>query len=133
MTELAWQSWSYSLGFVAASLAPAFTTGLYFVFTGSPDLFLPILVAGSIVAGLHAGLLAAPIFLVLETRWRPRVWNILPASFLIGAGPTTLLASSSSPASALLMTSLICGGLGLSGGLAFWLVVNRPWRRGSCR
>jgi hypothetical protein len=133
MTDSDSEPQHYSWGFVAASAAPALMTGLYLAATGSSDLFLPILVAGFIVAGLHAGLLAAPIFLLLETRWRPRLCNILPASFLIGALPATLLASSSSPASALLMTSLICGGLGLSGGLAFWLVVNRPWRRGSCR
>lgn len=133
MSDLTFEARHTPLGFVAAAVAPALMTGLYFAFTGSPGLFLPILVAGFIVAGLHVGLLAAPLFLLLETRWRPQVWNILPASFLIGAGPATLLASSSSPAADLLMTSLICGGLGLSGGVAFWLVVNRPWRRGSCR
>jgi hypothetical protein len=117
-------------GMLAAVLAPALLLGAITAIGESSDLFAPMFVGGLIVAGIHVGVLAMPIFAMLATRWEPRLWSTLLASFAIGAGPASLLFL---PWGGDLELSLVFGGFGLSGGLAFWLVVNRPWRRGSCR
>lgn len=128
-------TWRHPAGMLAAALAPALVTGCYVALTGSPGLFLLFFVAAFIVAGLHVGLLAMPIFAILSRIWRPRLWNVAPAAFLIGSIPFLMFAVRGVGTWAewvfALETAAIAGALGLSGGLAFWLVLNLPGSGGA--
>lgn len=133
MTDRAISPERYPLGFVAAILAPGAIACLIGTLEGSLEMALFAFYAAFIVAGIHVGIIALPVFALLR-RWSPPSWwLVLPASFLVGATPVPLLAAPSSPWREWLWICLAAGGFGLSGGIAFWLVVNRPWRRGSCR
>jgi hypothetical protein len=133
MTDSAINPERYPLGFVAAMLAPSAIVFLIGAAYESLGLGLSAFFVAFVVAGIHVGIVALPVFALLHRRWPPVWWLVLPASFLVGAGPISLLEASSSAWPDWLLPSLIGGGFGLSGGLAFWLVVNRPWRRGSYR
>jgi hypothetical protein len=124
----------YPLGFVAAMLAPAAIACL--IGAAAEESLAVALFAffvALVLAGIHVGIIAIPVFALLHRWWPPAWWLVLPASFLVGAAPVSLLAWPTSPWREWLEVGLAFGGFGLSGGVAFWLVVNRPWRRGSCK
>lgn len=130
---------------LAAALAPALVMGAYGGVTGPPALFSLFFVFAFVIAGLHVGLVALPLFAILSRRWRPRLWNILPAAFLVGSIPYLLLClagpiTDEEMADGKLLVvhgvrtwdgwlfqlqaASVLGALGLSGGLAFWLVIR---------
>ena len=139
------------LAMLAAALAPALVMGVYGAVITSPGLFLPFFVFAFILAGLHVGLVALPLFAILSRRWRPRLWSISLAAFLVGSIPFLLL-SLAGPGSDeemlngkmlvvhgvrtwdgwlfQLQAASFLGALGLSGGLAFWLVIQARGDRG---
>jgi hypothetical protein len=119
--------WSCA-AFLAAPLAPASIGALMF---GSPVWAIPIF----IVALLHVLFFAMPLYVLMARHWRPTFANVLAMSFLVGALPVVALMSLSYelPWYELVQAGGAGGLFGLSGGLLFWLVLSRAWRRGSCR
>ena len=93
---------------LAAALAGLVVDGV------DPILFL----AALMVAGLHVGLFAMPLFnILLLLGLRPNLPAVLLAAFLIGILPLWLVTGS---------PSLLAGAFGMSGGYAFWRVIDVP-------
>ncbi|HVQ08665.1 MAG TPA: hypothetical protein VMS43_09545 [Allosphingosinicella sp.] len=111
----------HGFAFLAAAVVPALLTALYFLAWGGPLLFLIAFLAALFVTFLHVGLLAAPLYLLLDHFGPPGRGIVLLASILIGALPLPLLLGASDPLGA----APLLGMLGLSGGIAF--VVVREW------
>jgi hypothetical protein len=106
------------LAFLAAAVAPALLTALWFLAWGGPLLFLIAFLAALFVTFLHVGLLAAPLYILLDHFGPPGRGLVIVASILIGALPLPLLLGAADPLGAAPML----GVLGLSGGIAFVVV-----------
>ena len=81
----------------AAALAPAAVAAALAIATGGPGLAPIVFVAAFMVAAVHIVFLALPFFFLVISRWLLTLVRVLLASFLIGAGPVTLLASIEGP------------------------------------
>ena len=99
-------------GFIAAACAPALLAG-GFGLIGGPFAILFFVLALAI-AGMHVGLLAAPLYGLLCLWREPGPGIVLPASVLIGGLPLPVLFGWP-----FLPTSCAGGAFGLIGGFAF--------------
>jgi hypothetical protein len=120
-----------ALGFALAALAPAAATGLIFIglggglagpggFGGTLFLGAVAFVAALFIAGLHIGLLAVPLHMLLSRRGTPGPGAVLASATLIGALPIPLLFQGGGWA------FMIFGVAGLIGGIAFLMATWRP-------
>ncbi len=120
-----------ALGCVMAAFAPAAATGLVTIgLAGSLSnplgfgsvLFLGVVgfVGALFIAGLHIGLLAVPLHMLLSRRGPPGPVAILVSATLIGALPVPLLFQGGG------WWFMIFGAAGLVGGMAFLAASWRP-------
>ena len=112
-----------ALGFAIAALAPAAVTGLITIGLAG-GLSSPVgFVAALFIAGLHIGLLAVPLHMLLSRRGPPGPVTVLASAALIGALPVPLLFQAGG------WSFMIFGAAGLIGGVAFLAASWQP--RGS--
>jgi len=115
--------------FLAGALASALAAALLAALNGPATMAGPVFLAAFLVATIHVLILAMPLYALVASRWPPTAWRVLPSAFLIGAGPIVLILTFTGGAwegggLVAAMTILIFGGIGLFGGLAFWLVIS---------
>jgi hypothetical protein len=108
--------WRHLGGMGAAAVAAALAAAVIgLVLDGANAAVFP---AALMIAGLHAGLLAMPLFnILLFLGLRPRLPIVLIAAFLIGILPLWLITG---------IPPLWAGAYGLCGGYAFWRVIDVP-------
>jgi hypothetical protein len=121
------------LGFLAAAAAPAIAAT---VLSGTTDAFIPVFVA----AAAHVALIALPLYLMLDLRYRATLPRVIGAAIMVGALPIPLAVfppfllggfGGVDVVRSAATAALVLGGFGAVGGLAFWLVIGAPWRRGA--
>jgi uncharacterized membrane protein len=107
------------LPFLAAATGAAITASVWF------ELELTILVfpVALIIAAVHIAFLGAPIYLWLQSRYRPTLGAVLLAGTLIGALPISLALAPTAVWREAVVIAAMCGSCGFVGGLAFWLVL----------
>jgi hypothetical protein len=121
----------HALGFVAAAHVPAVATGLAFMtgvdgsvhngFGSALGAGALAFVAALVIAGVHVGFVAVPLYALFSRRGPPGPGLVLAAATLIGALPMSLLFYGNAK------SVMIFGLAGLVGGVAF-LAVGRPGR-----
>jgi hypothetical protein len=93
----------------------------------SPDLLLPTLVVGFVLAFLHTGLLGLPLYLLLSLKWRLRWWSAVLGGAVVGAAPFALLTSAallSDHTGEMLRAVGWVAAYGALGGLVFFAVLQ---------
>jgi hypothetical protein len=107
------------LPFLAAATGAAITASIW------SELKLTVLVfpIALIIAAAHIAFLAVPIYLWLQSRYRPTVGAVLLAGTLIGALPITLALAPTAAWPEMVAVAAMCGSCGFMGGLAFWLIL----------
>ena len=108
--------WRHLGGMGAAAVAAALAAAVGgLVLDGANPAVFP---AALMIAGLHVGLFAMPLFnILLFLGLRPNLPAILIVAFLIGMLPLWLITG---------IPSLWAGAFGLCGGYAFWRVIDVP-------
>jgi len=112
----------------SAALAPAAVAAALSITTGELQFAYSVFVGVFVVAMVHIAVLAMPLFLLMTRYSQATLGRVLVASFLIGAGPATLIASGDGAGTTVAVAALIFGGFGLCGGFAFWLALGAPER-----
>lgn len=109
----------FSGAFAIAAATPALLFGLYFGALAGPTALVAGFLMALFLAALHVVFLAVPIHALLSLRRTPGPILVLASSFLIGALPLPLLLAFEG-----LAGFVICGLLGMSGGVAFLLMTG---------
>jgi hypothetical protein len=106
--------WRHLGGMGAAAVAAALAAAVASLFFGGAG--AAVFIAALVIAGLHVGLFAMPLFQILILLgWRPNLPAVLAAAFLIGFIPLSLITG---------IPYWWTGAFGLCGGLAFWLIAR---------
>lgn len=108
--------WRHLGGMGAAAVAAALAAAVASLVVGGAG--AAVFAAALMVAGLHVGLFAMPLFqILLLLGLRPNLPAVLAAAFLIGFTPLSLITG---------IPYWWTGAFGLCGGYAFWRVVDVP-------
>jgi hypothetical protein len=108
--------WRHLGGMGAAAAAAALAAAVAGLVLGGAN--AAVFPAALMIAGLHVGLFAMPLFkMLLFLGLRPNLPAVLIAAFLIGLVPLALITGS---------PSLWAGAFGMCGGYAFWRVIDVP-------
>jgi hypothetical protein len=115
--------WGHLGGMFAAILAGGLAGAALVTIPWAINQFPPIFLAALLIAGIHVGLIAMPLFvLALVSGARPTLPKVLVAGLLIGTLPFTLISGS---------LAWWAGLAGLLGSYAFWLAAGlvEPWKQ----